>query len=80
MNSPVFKNFVISEDGKTSGIIVYIKPNKIDKQIKAKRELEAFKDKIKKERHQNILEIREVIEKYNQSAQIFLGGIHRFNK
>ena len=27
LNSPVFRNFVISEDGKTSGIIVYIKPN-----------------------------------------------------
>ena len=25
MNSPVFRNFVISEDGKTSGIIVNIK-------------------------------------------------------
>ena len=24
LNSPVFRNFVISEDGKTSGIIVYI--------------------------------------------------------
>ncbi len=28
INSPVYKNFVISEDGKTSGIIVYIKPDK----------------------------------------------------
>ena len=25
LNSPVFRNFVISEDGKTSGIIVYLK-------------------------------------------------------
>ena len=25
ISSPVFRNFVISEDGKTSGIIVYIK-------------------------------------------------------
>ena len=75
LNSPVFKNFVISEDGKTSGIIVYIKPNKIDKQIKTERELEAFKDKIKKERHQNILEIREVIKNHNQNNQIYLGGI-----
>ncbi len=75
LNSPVFKNFVISEDGKTSGIIVYIKPNKIDKQIKTERELEAFKDNIKKERHQNILEIREVIKNYNQNNQIYLGGI-----
>ena len=30
LNSPVFRNFVISEDGKTSGIIVYIKTNQID--------------------------------------------------
>ncbi len=75
LNSPVFKNFVISEDGKTSGIIVYIKPNKLDKQIKTERELEAFKDNIKKERHQNILEIREVIKNHNQNNQIYLGGI-----
>ena len=27
LNSPVFRNFVISEDGNTSGIIVYIKEN-----------------------------------------------------
>ncbi len=75
LNSPVFKNFVISEDGKTSGIIVYIKQNKIEKQIKTERELEVFKDKIKKERHRNILEIREVIKKHNKNIQIYLGGI-----
>ena len=28
INSPIYKNFVISADGKTSGIIVYIKPDK----------------------------------------------------
>ena len=48
LNSPVFRNFVISEDGKTSGIIVYIKPNKINIEVKTKRELEVYKDKIKK--------------------------------
>ena len=74
MNSPIFRNFVISDDGKTSGIIVYIKPNNEIMKIKQK-DLEIFKDKIKKERHQNILEIREVIKKYNQNAQIYLGGI-----
>ena len=25
LNSPIYKNYVISEDGKTSGIVVYIK-------------------------------------------------------
>ena len=29
LNSPVFRNFVISEDGKTSGIIVYIKKDEL---------------------------------------------------
>ena len=48
LNSPVFKNFVISEDGKTSGIIVYLKSNNLIKKFKNKRELEQYKDKIKK--------------------------------
>ena len=66
---------MISEDGKTSGIIVYIKSNKAEKEIKTDKELENYKDKIKKERHQNILEIREVIKNHNQNTQIYLGGI-----
>ena len=33
LSSPVFRNFVISEDGKTSGIIVYIKENQKLKNI-----------------------------------------------
>ncbi len=28
LNSPIYKNYVISEDGKTSGIVVYIKEDK----------------------------------------------------
>ena len=75
LNSPVFKNFVISEDGKTSGIIVYIKSNKPNKKLKNKEELEQHKDRIKKQNHQNILEIREVIENFGQESKIYLGGI-----
>jgi len=75
LNSPVFKNFVISEDGKTSGIIVYIKSNKPEKEFKNKEELEQYKDKIKKQNHQNILEIRNVIKNFNQESKIHLGGV-----
>ena len=75
LNSPVFRNFVISEDGKTSGIIVYLKQKKYDEQRKTSKELEIFKDKAKKERHKNILEIRRIIEKHNQNNKIHLGGI-----
>ena len=77
LNSPVFKNFVISEDGNTSGIIVNIKENKKLKSIEnlSKREIEAYKDKIKKENHENILEIRQVIQSYSDVGKIYLGGI-----
>ena len=77
LNSPVFRNFVISEDGKTSGIIVYIK--KIAKleniNEKSKKEIEIHKDLIKKQNHENILEIRDVIKSYEDIGKIHLGGI-----
>ena len=77
LNSPVFRNFVISEDGKTSGIIVNIKRDDKFKDIKnkSKKEIEEIKDKIKKQNHQNILEIRDVIESYQNIGKIHLGGI-----
>ncbi len=77
VSSPVFRNFVISEDGKTSGIIVNIKKkeeiNDISK--KTKEEIEDYKDLIKKQNHQNIVEIRDVIKSYENIGKIHLGGI-----
>ena len=77
LNSPVFRNFVISENGNTSGIIVNIKENKKLENIqeKSKKEIENYKDQIKKQNHQNILEIREVIKSYGDVGKIYLGGI-----
>ena len=77
LNSPVFRNFVISENGNTSGIIVNIKANKKLDNIedKSKEEIEKYKDKIKKQNHQNILEIRQVIQSYGDVGKIYLGGI-----
>ncbi len=77
LNSPVFRNFVISEDGKTSGIIVNIKENKKLENIESKSrdEVENYKDQIKKQNHQNILEIRQVIQSYGDVGKIYLGGI-----
>ena len=77
VNSPVFRNFVISEDGKTSGIIVNIKKNDELKDIgnKSKEEIENYKDFIKKQNHKNILEIRDVIKSYENIGKIHLGGI-----
>ena len=77
LNSPVFRNFVISEDGKTSGIIVNIKKQKEIKDVskKSKKEIEVFREEIKKQNHKNIVEIRNVIKSYEDIGKIHLGGI-----
>ena len=77
LNSPVFRNFVISENGNTSGIIVNIKENKKLENFEnlSKDDIESYKDKIKKQNHKNILEIRQVIQSYGDVGKIYLGGI-----
>ena len=76
LNSPVFRNFVISEDGKTSGIIVYIKKNELNNiENKNKSEVETYKDALKKKNHENITQIRKIIDDYQDIGEIYLGGI-----
>jgi uncharacterized protein len=76
INSPVFRNFVISQDGKTSGIIVYIKKDELKNvNIKTEEEIELYKDTLKKKNHKNITQIREVIKSYEDIGKIYLGGI-----
>ena len=97
INSPIYKEFVISNDGKTSGILVYIKTDKklvklretknqyLDKKKLNSEEKEKYKkfiaeyDKYKKsysqKNHQNIKEIKKIIEKYKNTSKIHLGGI-----
>ena len=77
LDSPVFRNFVISEDGKTSGIIVNLKKDESFNDLEniSDEEIELLKDKVKKQNHKNILEIRSVIESYEDIGKIYLGGI-----
>ena len=75
LDSPVFRNFVISEDGNTTGIIVNIKKDDILKKLKNKKEIEKYKENLKKKNHQNILEIRKIIKTYSNDSKIYLGGI-----
>jgi uncharacterized protein len=100
INSPIYKNYVISEDGKTSGIVVYLKKDErlaeyiniknkyfnqstetglsSDEKISYKKfldEYEEYKNLYNIRNHQNITEIRDVINKYGENAKIHLGGI-----
>ena len=100
VNSPIYKNYVISEDGKTSGIVVYLKRDeRLAEYIKVKDkfynlskgvglsreesknykefliEYENYKNLYNVRNHQNISEIRDVINKYGDNAKIHLGGV-----
>ena len=77
LNSPVFRNFVISEDGKTTGLIVNIKGDENLKDIEdlSIKEIDNLKELRKKANHSNIVEIRKVISTYDNVGNIFLGGI-----
>jgi len=100
INSPIYKEFVISNDDKTSGILVYIKTDKkltqlirtkndyLDKKDKNQltsedkkeykkflKEYDKYKKSYNQKNHQNINEIRTIIEKYKGVAKIHLGGI-----
>ena len=77
INSPVFRNFVISEDGATTGIIVNIKKDLGLSKIESTnvKEIEKYKDYLKKKNHNNIIEIRSIISSYDEVAKIYLGGI-----
>ena len=100
LNSPIYKNYVISEDGLTSGIVVYLKKDeRLAEYIKVKenyhnqlidaglskeekinykkfiKEYENYKNLYNIRNHQNIAEIRDIINKYGENAKIYLGGI-----
>jgi len=100
INSPIYNEFIISKDGKTSGILVYIKADKklselistknnyLDRRDKGQltskdkkeykkflKEYDNYKRSYNQKNHQNINEIRTVIEKYKNTAKIYLGGI-----
>ncbi len=100
LNSPIYKNYVISEDGKTSAIVVYLKKDeRLAEYIKIKdkyynqlietdlkkeekknykkflKEYEGYKNLYNIRNHQNINEIRDIINKYGENAKIHLGGI-----
>ena len=100
INSPIYRDYVISKDSKTSGIVVYLKKDErlaeyiqikdkyfdqskntgLSKEEKINykkfiKEYEEYKNLYNIRNHQNITEIRDVINKYGENAKIHLGGI-----
>tara|TARA_Y100000590_G_scaffold470229_1_gene662946 strand:+ start:21537 stop:24026 length:2490 start_codon:yes stop_codon:yes gene_type:complete len=95
INSPIYKDFVISSDGKTSGIIVYIKSDKklveliqtkndyLERRDKGQltskekgaykkflKEYDSYKKLYNKKNHQNINEIRKIIQDHPAPGKV----------
>ncbi len=98
LNSPIFKNLIISEDATSTGVLVNFKKNTryeflinerdrlrdlvnpskndLDTLNQIMNEYEIIKKDFDKERHENINEIRKIIEKFSSNnLKIHLGGV-----
>ena len=100
LSSPVFKDLILSQDSKTTALIVSLERNqKFYDLIKKRDELrtkkrsaglseeeeENFKDvireyeilneKLNNQRHQNIIDTRNILSKYKSTANLHLGGV-----
>ncbi len=58
LNSPLYKENLVSKDFKTTALLVNLKPIQT-----------------KEQNHQNIVQVRQIVEKYKNNATINLGGI-----
>jgi predicted RND superfamily exporter protein len=101
LNSPLYKNNLVSNDFTTSAILINLKTDKkfiaLIGKIKVLKDKEANRSITKNEKedlinttvllkehrdaqrvlnHQNILEIRSIINKYKNDSSMFLGGVN----
>ena len=77
INSPIYKEFVISKDGKTSGILVYIKPDKkLSQLIKTKNN---YLDKKNKEKFttQDKKEYKKFLKEYDKYKKSYNEKNHK---
>ncbi|EAI0652720.1 RND family transporter [Campylobacter coli] len=90
LNSPFYKNNIISKDGKTTGLIIYLKPDTIYNELIEKRDLstddnekEQIRLVIKKHQEQQKVitkqgldTIKNIIKKYEKDGDgFYLGGV-----
>lgn len=91
LSSPLYANNLVSEDFRTTAIVLNLKPDlkyrdflekkqifKDNKEATAKinSEFKAYRDSIRDKMHQDIIQIRQVLKLYQNNAQIFLGGVN----
>lgn len=93
LTSPIYKNNLVSNDFKTTAILLFLKDDIVYKKFIQKRtelrkkgdeeklfvlekKFKQYKDKKRVENHKNLNQIRKVLSKYQNRAQMFLGGVN----
>jgi len=88
LNSPIYKNNLISSDFKTTALLITLhKDNKLKELVNRRNsakneelatielELKNYRDKARENNHQNIANIRAVMESHTSEGELFLGGV-----
>jgi predicted RND superfamily exporter protein len=98
--SPFYRNLIISDDMKTTALLVNLPPDEIYRELIARRntylekkadgtlsdaekaELESLSsqisqnlERINRHQHELIAQVREIMDKYREDGELFLGGI-----
>jgi predicted RND superfamily exporter protein len=81
LTSPLYRANLVSEDFKTSSIIINLKEDKKYFELLSNKEsnpqaFKAHRDKRRAIEHKTIEDIRAIMHKYHDSASLFLGGVN----
>jgi predicted RND superfamily exporter protein len=98
--SPLYRNLLVSEDLKTTALLIYFTDDQLYRDLFARRndlrekkasasltapqhaklkrvteQFRQYRGVMRQQRHQDITEIRNIMEKYRPNADLFLGGV-----
>jgi len=78
LNSAIYKQNIVSDDFKTTAILVNLKDDITDTSTFSKKEKKEFRDNAREDNHNQIVKIRAILtqfEKENSDVQLHLGGV-----
>ena len=78
LNSAIYKENLVSNDFKTTSILVNLKNDTTDTSTFSKKEKKQYRDNARVENHNQIVKIREILfsfEKENADVKLHLGGV-----
>ena len=77
LESPIYKKNLVSEDFKTTAILINLKPEKkYSNRLNLSLSQNEFQNQIKKNNHENILNIRKIMKKYSDHGTLYLAGVN----